>query len=116
MASALCPTCHQPILPTYYFCPNCGTSLHQAPLSTTPLTQLGIYAFSIILPMMGFILVTRWPGMKYFKSQDSKTKQIGEIAWVLIILSTVVTCWYAYTWTQQAIQSSIESINTDMSI
>jgi riboflavin transporter FmnP len=84
-----------------------------APLSTTPGTQAWIYAFSIILPMICFIFVTKWPGMKYIKSQDPKTKRIGQIAWVLIVLSTVITIWLVYNWTQQLIQSQINSINAD---
>ena len=79
------------------------------------MAQIGIYMFSIVLPMIGFILVTRWPGMKYYRSQDPKVRQIGQVAWILLILSTIFTCWYVYNWTQNAIQSSIASINADMS-
>ena len=116
MESNLCPVCHQPILPQYYFCPNCGTKLNSIPLSTTPGTQAWIYAFSIILPMMCFLFVTRWPGVKYYKSTDPKVKLIGEIAWTLLILSTIITIWLVYVWTQQMIQSSIGSINTDFGL
>jgi hypothetical protein len=49
------------------------------------------------------------------KSSDQKTKRIGIIAWTLLILSTVVTIWLAYVWTEDAIQSSVNSINLDMS-
>ena len=111
----ICPVCHQPILPQDYFCPNCGAKLNTAPLSTTPQTQAWIYAFSIILPMILFIYVTKWPGIKYYKSKDPKAKQIGQIAWTLLIISTLVTIWLAYILTQSMIQSSINSINTDMS-
>jgi hypothetical protein len=114
-ASAVCSFCHQPTKPEWYFCPNCGTKLNAAPLSTSVATQLGIYAFSIILPMICFIFVTKWQGIKYFKSKDPKTKLIGEIAWALIIVSTLLTIWLAYVWTQEAIQSSVNSINADMS-
>jgi len=113
METNICPVCHQPILPQYYFCPNCGAKLNEAPLSTAPATQAWIYVFSIILPMICFIFVKRWPGVKYFKSNDPKAKQIGEIAWALLILSTIITIWLVYVWTQQMIQSSINSINTD---
>jgi len=115
-ASAVCSYCHQPLLSQWYFCPNCGSKIDAAPLSTSAGTQIWIYAFSIILPMMCFIFVTKWPGMKYFKSEDEKAKMIGTIAWVLIVLSTIVTIWYAYVWTQEAIQSSVASINADMDI
>ena len=111
----ICPVCHQPTLPQYYFCPNCGTKLNSAPLSTTITTQVWIYVFSIILPMICFIFVNKWPGIKYYKSKDPKAKQIGQIAWVLIILSTIITIWLAVIFTQMAIKSSVNSINSDLS-
>jgi hypothetical protein len=111
--SGFCPVCHQPVLSQYYFCPNCGAKLNSAPLSTSAGTQAWIYAFSIILPMICFIFVTRWPGIKYFKSDDPKAKMIGKIAWTLLVLSTITTVWLVIIWTQQMIQSSINSINTD---
>ena len=109
-----CPTCHQPVLSYYYFCPNCGTKLNQAPLSTTLPAQISLYAFSIILPMICFLFVTRWQGVKYFKSKDPKTKQIGQTAWVLLIISTIFTIWLAVVWTQSYIQSTVNSINSDL--
>jgi len=111
----LCPVCHQPVKPEYYFCPNCGTKLHQPPLSTSVWNQIGIYAFSIILPSIFFIFVTKWPGIKYAKSEDKKARIIGVIAISLLVISTIVTIWLAYYFTQQAVQSSIDSINTDFS-
>lgn len=113
-ASQICSICHASILPSYYFCPNCGNKVNTPPLSTSITTQIGIYAFSIILPMIGFILVTKWPGVQYFKSKDEKTKKIGIIAWSLLILSTLITIWLAYIWTLDTIQSVSQSINTDM--
>ena len=109
----ICPVCHQPVLSQYYFCPNCGAKVKEAPLSTTIKTQAWVYALSIILPMICFIFVTRWPGVKYLKSNNPKAKQIGIIAWVLIVLSTIFVIWFVYTWTQKTIQSSIDSINAD---
>ena len=110
----VCPTCHQPVMQQYYFCPNCGTNLHSAPLSTSVATQVWIYAYSIILPNILFITVTRWPGMKYYRSTDSKAKMIGQVAWILIVLSTLASLWFAYIFTQQAIQSMNASINADL--
>lgn len=115
METNTCPVCHQPILPQYYFCPNCGAKLNSAPLSTTVKTQAWIYVFSIILPMLCFIFAGKWPGTKYYKSPDPKAKQIGIIAWTLLIFSTIVTVWLVIIWTQGMIQSSVNSINTDMS-
>jgi len=116
MEPNLCSVCHQPILPQYYFCPNCGAKINSAPLSTTAGTQTWIYAFSIILPMILFIYVTRWPGVKYFKSNDPKTKRIGQVAWALLIISTIVTIWLGVVLTQKMIQTSINSINTDFNL
>ncbi len=109
----VCPTCHQPVLPEYYFCPNCGTKLNSAPLSTTTATQVGLYAFSIVLPMICFLFVTRWQGVKYYKSQDPKAQLIGRIAWGLLILSTMFTIWLAVVGTQALTQSTINGINQD---
>ncbi len=116
MESNICSFCHEPILPQYYFCPNCGTKVNSAPLSTTIGTQAWVYAFSIILPMILFIFVTKWPGVKYFKSSDPKVKLIGQIAWTLLILSTIFTIWLVYIWTENLIQSSINSINVDFGV
>ncbi len=64
--------------------------------------------------MLCFLFVTRWPGWKYYKSSDPKTKAIGINAIVLIALSTLVTIWLGYIWTLDAIKASVNSINADM--
>jgi hypothetical protein len=111
-----CPVCHQSVLPEYYFCPNCGAKLHEAPLSTSPLTQAWIYAFSIILPVICYLLITKWPGIAYARSRDEKTRNVGIVACLLLAFSTIVTFYLAYAETQQVIQASVNSINADMSI
>ena len=110
-----CPVCHQPTKPEYYFCPNCGTKIKQAPLETSSLAQLKIYAHSFILPWIVFITIGKWRGFTYFKSRDAKEKQIGIIAWAIFILSTIIMIWSVYVFTEQMIQSSVNSINTDLS-
>ena len=115
--SNICQTCHQPILPTYYFCPNCGAKLVTAPLPTTFSAQLGIYIFSIILPAICFLFITRWPGLKYIKSTDSKAKWVGVIALLLLVISTVTIGWLAYAWTQElakSINDSLNAVNMDL--
>ena len=79
------------------------------------MTQAWIYAFSIVLPMLCFLFVSHWPGLKYLRSKDPLAKKIGIIASVILALSTIVTVWYAVVLTQEAIQSSVNSINADMS-
>ncbi len=113
-ALTLCPVCHQTLLPSYYYCPNCGTKVNAKPLSTSLWAQAGLYLFSIILPMIGFIFVTKWQGSRYFNSLDPKLKRIGLIAWILLLISTIVTIYLAYVWTLETINSVTASINTDM--
>lgn len=112
----LCAYCHQPLKPEYYFCPNCGKPVHNAPLSTEPLTQAGIYAFSIVLPMIFYLAITKWPGLKYYRSSDEKAKQVGFIAIVLLVLSSFVTFYYAYVWTEEAIQQATTQVNQELNL
>jgi hypothetical protein len=111
-----CPACHQGVLSTYYFCPNCGTKLQNAPLPTSSGAQLKLYAFSIILPLICFITISKWRGIQYLRSKDEQTRSIGFIACFLLLASTLILIWLTYVWTQNAIQQSITSINADMSI
>ncbi len=112
---SLCSVCHQPILPIYYFCPNCGVALASAPLSTSIPRQLWIYVFSLILPSLCFLFISKWPGVKYFKSTDKKAKTIGIIAWVLLLASTVFTFWYAIYITEKIINQTMANVHADMS-
>jgi hypothetical protein len=116
IAPLICSQCHQPVLSGYYFCPNCGKELHAAPLATTLSAQVWLYAFSIILPFICFIAVTKWKGLLYYRSHDPKAKSMGTVAWALLILSTIALCWFTYVWTQEMIQSTVNSINADFSI
>ena len=113
--SEICSVCHQPVRPEYYFCPNCGTKLKSVPLSTSISAQIGLYAFSIILPLICFIMVTKWKGVAYFKSSDPKAHQMGIIAWTLIVLSTILLIYLSYVWTVSYIQETVNSLNADMS-
>src|ERR1700753_2522684 len=110
----VCPVCHQPVASTYYFCPNCGAKIHEPPLSTAPLTQLGIYAFSIVLPMICYLAITKWPGLKYLRSQDEDTRTVGVIACALLIISSVLTFYYGYIWTEEAIQQTTAQVNQEL--
>jgi len=111
---AICSTCHQPILPAYYFCPNCGAKLNAPPLSTSTRAQILLYAFSIVLPVICFLAITKWKGYAYSKSPDQKTRQIGFIAWFLLIASTIITFWYATVWIEQQVQASTDMITAEL--
>jgi hypothetical protein len=101
----LCPQCYQPVLPTYHFCPNCGKKLAEPGLSTDVMSQVLLYGFSIILPVICYLAVSYWQGIKYIKSPDPKAQQIGWIALALLIISSAVSFWIAGVWIQQFIQS-----------
>ena len=110
----ICEICHQPLLPSYYFCPNCGQKVNDAPLGAGLQAQAYIYFLSAILPLIGFLAISKWHAIKYLKSKDPKTKKIGIIACVILALSTIITIYLAYVWTEAIIQSSINSLNADM--
>ena len=107
----ICSQCHQPLWPEFYFCPNCGTAAKEKPLSTSVGTQAWIYALSIVMPIICYLALSYWPGVKYVRSADERAKQIGIIAIALMTISTIVTFWLAIVWTQQYVQSSVNSIN-----
>ncbi len=93
----ICPQCHQPVLPEYYFCPNCGKNLEEKPLSTTVGAQIWLYTFSLILmPMTCYLIYSKWQGWKYFKSDDPKAKDIGLISIILLGVSFLLLIWI--TW------------------
>src|SRR4030042_6425343 len=83
-----CPRCKKNILPSDYFCPECGGKLKSKPPSTTFLRQLTVYAISFFLPPLGF-----WPAIRYLRQQDAKSKKIGLVALFLTILSILLTVW-----------------------
>lgn len=98
----ICPQCHQPVLPTYYFCPNCGKLLEEVPLSTTFWAQLWIYAFTVvIMPLTGYLAYKHWQGITYIKSGDPKARRIGIVATVLLIATIVVVIWLTWAGTMQ---------------
>lgn len=84
----ICPQCKKDILPSDYFCPDCGKKLKDKPPSTTFLRQLIVYAISFFLPPFGL-----WPAIRYLKQQDGKSKKIGLAALFLTIISILLTVW-----------------------
>jgi heme/copper-type cytochrome/quinol oxidase subunit 2 len=112
---AICPQCHQSVLPQYYFCPNCGKKLEDQPLSTTIWAQVWLYVFSLILmPITCYFIYSRWKGTKYFKSKDPKAHQMGLIAIVLLIISIVFLIWSTWAgtvWLDKYVQTQINSLS-----
>jgi len=108
---AICPRCHFPTKPEYYFCPNCGAKLTEPPLGVTLLDQLLLYAFSIILPWIAYLAITKWQGIKYLRAPNAQAKQIGLIALVLLVISSIIMFWLTTLWVQGYIQSSVSDLN-----
>jgi hypothetical protein len=88
-----CPQCHQPLPPLAYYCPNCGKKLDDPPLPITLGAQLWLYAFSIILPFLGYLAISYWQGIKYARSNDAQRQQIGWIAIGLLTISSIYVLW-----------------------
>jgi hypothetical protein len=110
----ICPRCHFSVKPEYYFCPNCGAKLTEAPLGTGVVDQLLLYAFSIILPWILYLAITKWQGIKYLRAPDKNAKQIGFIALILLVVSSIVAFWIMDVWVQNFLQSFSQSQTNDL--
>ena len=98
ISSEICSVCHQPLLASYYFCPNCGhpVSSKEAPLDTTLSTKVIMYTLSVFQPMFLFIFYRFWHGIKYYKSTDPKAHNIGQAACAILAISTILNIWSYY--------------------
>ncbi|OGK11558.1 hypothetical protein A2954_01725 [Candidatus Roizmanbacteria bacterium RIFCSPLOWO2_01_FULL_37_12] len=80
-----CNVCKQPIQISWNYCPNCGNTLREKPLSTSLGKQLLIYSISFLLPPFGLGYA-----FKYLKQDGAKSKAVGVISIGLTILSILV--------------------------
>ena len=110
--SKLCPQCHQPIAPEFYFCPNCGKKLSEPPLATDGWAQVQLYGLSIIMPLICYLAIGYWKGIRYARSDDPKARQMGWIAIALIIISSVVLFWLTAVWLNSVIQETTSSLGS----
>ena len=115
-APLICEFCHQPIMRTYFFCPNCGNRITNSPLSVTLAAQAWIYLQALVLPMFMFLFIMKWPAWRYYKSRDPKARAIGTYAFVILFLSTIFTVWFTYISVEAAIQSVDSSISSDLNM
>ena len=112
----ICPQCHLPQPPEFYFCPNCGAKLRVPPISTTTGTQILLYLFSAILPWIAYLAITKWEGIKYIRSSDPQARAIGYIALGILVVSSVIAFWLAAIWINQTINSVTTGINNPGSL
>ena len=103
----VCLTCHQPISPEWYFCPNCGTELNIKPFKVSVIAQIGIYALSALLPPLGL-----WPGIKYLGKKGNQPKIVGAISIVLTIVSSAVSIWLIFYFFQSYLSNYSSVINS----
>lgn len=89
IASSICPRCQLPVLTNFYFCPNCGKQLRLKPISVSVAKQIGVYLLSFLLPPFGL-----YPGFKYIRQGDYKTKIVGWVAIVLTIISIFISIYF----------------------
>ncbi len=106
----ICPQCHQPIKPEYYFCPNCGKKLSEPGLSTTVSAQVMLYAFSIVLPIIAYLAITKWEGITYARSADPKAQQMGWIAIGLLTVSSIIVLWWTTAWIDGFIKAQTSTV------
>jgi hypothetical protein len=91
-----CPTCQTPIQKEFNFCPHCGKKFHEPPQATGFGRQLVVYLVSFFLPPLGL-----WPGIKYLKQPDKKSRIIGWITIILTALSIVISVWLTMAMLEQ---------------
>jgi len=88
--TTLCPTCHQSVRLTDYFCSNCGKNLRPRPLSTSLLSQIALYLKTLLLPPLGFI----W-GYRYLRQPGTNSKIVGLITIAITIIEIVLLVEFA---------------------
>ncbi len=81
-AVAVCPNCNLPVLADFYYCPNCSKQLRPKPITVSVVKQIGVYLLSFFLPPFGL-----YPGIKYIRQSDPKTKLVGWVAVALTVIS-----------------------------
>ena len=76
-----CKNCGTQILDNFYFCPNCGNKLKEAPFKFSWKKTFQILLLSTLLPPFGI-----FPSIKYLVAPDLKAKIIGILGLILNIL------------------------------
>lgn len=103
----VCPVCHQTVLRRYYFCPNCGRNLRPDAKGISLLTQIGLYALSLLLPPLGL-----WPGIKYIMKPNKQAKKVGLIVLALTLVSTIISIRIIFYFAQ----SYFDQLNSVLSV
>ena len=100
----MCPICSFQLVPEWYFCPNCGKQLKEAPIVISIPKQILIYAVSFFLAPFGL----SW-GLKYIKYKDRHVKIVGIISLVLTFLS-IIMMLFAFKYTMDQYSKTLNSL------
>ena len=85
----VCKYCKNPIMETFYFCPNCGKKLKEPPFKFSWGKTIAIVLESVLLPPLGL-----FPGFRYLRMKEAGAKTLGAIAIILTIVSSVLATIY----------------------
>ncbi len=110
LGAQICPQCHLPVQPEFYFCPNCGAKLRVPPIATDVQAQVLLYLFSAVLPWIAYLAITKWEGVKYIRASDRQARTIGWIALGILVASSVVAFWLATVWINQQINAAMTDV------
>ncbi|MDO8609617.1 MAG: hypothetical protein Q7R95_03640 [bacterium] len=102
----VCSVCHIPLLEGWFFCPNCGKAIKEAPISISIAKQIMIYAVSFFLAPLGL----GW-GLKYIKSKDQKIRLVGIISIALTIIAILMLV-FAFKGVADQYSKMLNNINT----
>lgn len=90
-----------------------GGQLKNKSLSVTVGRQIYVYLLSFLLPPLGL-----WPGIKYLRQTDEKSRMVGFIAIVLTIISIIITIWLSVSFIntfKQQLNSQLNGGNLNLS-
>lgn len=79
-------------------------------------SQALLYIWSAFLPMIMFLGISHWKGLKYIRSGEAKVRTIGWVALTIMVVSTVVIIWGAVVYTERAVQDAVDSVTADFGI
>lgn len=106
-----CPFCQFPVIPAFYFCPNCGKKLKEPPFSMSAVKIIGLLAMSLLLPPLGL-----WPGIKLLFKNDRKGQLVGLTAIFITALATIITTWLTINFVNSQLNSAQTQFNPYQSL
>ena len=88
MNNTICPSCNFTIQNDWYYCPNCGKTLRNKPITVSVAKQLLIYSVSFFLAPLGLA----W-GIRYIRNSNRNTRIVGLISIILTLIAIAFTIY-----------------------